>query len=364
MSLRRPRFVALAATAALLALTAACGSDSDEPAQQSGAESEPAAAQELRLGFFANVTHATPLVGVTEGFFTTSLGDTKLTTQVFNAGPSAIEALLGESLDASYIGPNPAINAFAKSNGEAIRIIAGTTSGGAALVVKPEINSAEDLRGTTLATPQLGNTQDVALRAWLKEEGLETSVEGGGDVTISPTENATTLQLFRDGEIQGAWLPEPWASRLVLEAGAKVLVDEATLWPEGQFVTTHLIVRTEFLDEYPGTVQALLEGHVEATQWIDENQDQAKTDVNAKIAELAGKPLPQEVIDRAWDNLTITFDPIASSLEKSAADAADAGLIEKPELRGIYDLAALNEILESRGIAAVSDGGLGASGSG
>ena len=152
--------------------------------------------------------------------------------------------------------------------------------------------------------------------------------------------------------------------RLCPRAGAKVLVDEATLWPEGRFVTTHLIVRTEFLDRYPGTVQDLLEGHVETTEWIDANQDQAKSDVNAKLAELAGKPLPQEVIDRAWENLTITFDPIASSLEKSANDAADAGLIEKTELRGIYDLGALNGILESRGLATVSDGGLGASGSG
>ncbi len=358
----RFRSASLVAVAALVAVTAACGSDSDAPSAGSAASSQPA--EELRLGFFANVTHATPLVGLTEGFYTTSLGETKLTTQVFNAGPAAIEAMLGGSLDASYIGPNPAINAFSKSNGEAIRIVAGTTSGGAALVVKPEINGPDDLKGTTLATPQLGNTQDVALRAWLKEKGLATSVDGGGDVTISPTENSTTLQLFRDGAIQGAWLPEPWASRLVLEAGAKVLVDEATLWPEGQFVTTHLIVRTEFLDEYPDTVKDLLEGHVETTEWIDGNRDQAKSDVNAKLTELSGKPLPQEVIDRAWENLTITVDPIASSLEKSASDAADAGLIQKTELRGIYDLDTLNAILESRGLAAVSDGGLGSSGSG
>jgi NitT/TauT family transport system substrate-binding protein len=360
----RLRSAGLAAVAALLAVTAACGTDSDAPASESDSAASTQPAEELRLGFFANVTHATPLVGVTEGFYTTSLGDTKLTTQVFNAGPSAIEALLGGSLDASYIGPNPAINAFAKSNGEAIRIVAGTTSGGAALVVKPEINGPDDLRGTTLATPQLGNTQDVALRAWLKEEGLETSPDGGGDVTISPTENATTLQLFQDGAIQGAWLPEPWASRLVLEAGAKVLVDEATLWPEGRFVTTHLIVRTEFLDEYPETVKDLLEGHVETTQWIEDNQDQAKSDVNGKLAELSGKPLPQEVIDRAWENLTITVDPIATSLRKSASDAVDAGLTEETELRGIYDLGALNAILESRGLATVSDGGLGSGGSG
>ncbi len=235
---------------------------------------EAATAPELRLGYFANVTHAPAIVGVDEGFFADELGDTKLTTQIFNAGPAAVEALFAGALDATYIGPNPAINAFVQSDGEAVRIIAGATSGGAQLVVREGIDGPEDLEGKNIATPQLGNTQDVALRAWLTDKGLENDVAGGGDVTITPTANADTLQLFQAGELDGAWVPEPWASRLVLEAGAEVLVDEKDLWPEGEFVTTHLIVRTEFLEQYPGTVEALLRGHVESVEWIKANEDE------------------------------------------------------------------------------------------
>lgn len=345
---------ALLSVVALLPLLAACGGGSDEPRSDLG----PAA--ELRLGFFANVTHAPALVAVQEGLLTERLGGTKLSTQVFNAGPAAVEALFGGAIDATYIGPNPAINAYVQSHGEAIRIIAGATSGGAALVVRPEISSAEDLRGKTLATPQLGNTQDVALRAWLADHGMRTSKTGSGDVAIQAgTENATTLQLFQDGEIDGAWLPEPWVTRLVQEAGAKVLVDEKTLWPQGQFVTTHLVVATRFLEEHPQTVKALLEAHVDAIEWIGTHPDQAKTDVNTQIGELTGKPLPPQVLDEAWQNIELTFDPIAASLIGSAEHAVAAELIEEPDLNGIYDLRPLNEVLRERGLAVVSDGGLG-----
>ena len=347
----------LALVVLLPLLIAGCGGGSDGPRQDLG----PAA--ELRLGFFANVTHAAALVAVQEDLLTKRLGDTKLTTQVFNAGPAAIEAIFGGAIDASYIGPNPAINAYVQSHGEAIRIIAGATSGGAALVVRPEINSAEDLRGKTLATPQLGNTQDVALRAWLADHGMKTSKTGRGDVTIQAgTENATTLQLFRDGQIDGAWLPEPWVTRLVQEAGAKVLVDEKTLWPQGQFVTTHLIVATRFLEEHPQTVRALLEAHVDAIRWIGSHSDQAKADVNTQIGELTGKPLPEPVLDGAWRNIEPTVDPIASSLVGSAEHAVAADLIDDPDLNGIYELRPLNEILRERGLEAVSDGGLGTGG--
>ncbi len=199
-----------------------------------------------------------------KGFIAEALGgETTLETTVFNAGPAAVEALFAGAIDASYIGPNPAINAFVKSNGDAIRIVSGATSGGAQLVVRDTITSAADLKGKTLSTPQLGNTQDVALRAWLADEGLSTDTQGGGDVSIVPQENAQTLDQFKAGAIDGAWLPEPWASRLV-DAGAVVLVDEKDLWPDGEFVTTHLIVATQFLADHPQTVKALLEGHIEA----------------------------------------------------------------------------------------------------
>jgi NitT/TauT family transport system substrate-binding protein len=345
---------ALLAVAALVPVLAACGGSSNASARDLGP------AGELRLGFFANVTHAPALVAVQEGLLAERLGDTKLTTQVFNAGPAAVEAIFSGAIDAAYIGPNPAINAFVQSRGEAIRIIAGATSGGAALVVRPEINSAADLHGRTLATPQLGNTQDVALRAWLADNGMKTSKTGRGDVTVQAgTDNSTTLQLFRDGQIDGAWLPEPWVTRLVHEAGAKVLVDERTLWPAGKFVTTQLIVATDFLTEHPQTVRALLEAHVDAIQWIGKHPDQAKSDVNTQIGELTGAPLPATVLDGAWKNIEPTVDPVATSLVGSAEHAVAADLIEEPDLHGIYDLRPLNAILRARGLPAVSDAGLG-----
>ena len=246
-----------------------------------GTESQPAAAAaaapaaELKLGYFGNVTHAPALVGVKEGFIAKSLGETKLSTQVFNAGPAAIEALNAGAIDATYIGPNPAINSFVKSQGESVSIIAGAAAGGAQLVVKPEIAAAADLKGKTLSTPQLGGTQDVALRAWLAAQGYKTNTDGSGDVAINPTENAQTLKLFQDGKLDGAWLPEPWASRLVLQAGAKVLVDEKDLWDgsltgkPGEFPTTILIVNKKFAADHPDTVKALLKGHAESVKWLN-----------------------------------------------------------------------------------------------
>jgi NitT/TauT family transport system substrate-binding protein len=334
-------------------LAAACGGGTDDPGQvtASGSPGASAAAggDTLRLGYFPNLTHATAIVGVEKGFFADHLGGTKLETRTFNAGGDAVTALFGESIDASYIGPNPAINAFQKSDGEAIRIIAGATSGGAFLVTKPDVTSAADLRGKKVATPQLGNTQDVALRAWLKDEGLETTTAGGGDVEIVNQENPVSLETFRSGAIDGAWVPEPWATRLVDEGGGKVLVDERDLWPNGRYVTTHLIVRTEYLEQHPEQVKALLEGHVEADAYIRENTDDAKTTVNSGIEKLTTKAIADDVLDEAWDNLTFTVDPVAASLEKSKDDAVALGLLEAVDLSGIYHLGPLNEVLEADG---------------
>lgn len=321
-------------SAALLAalVVAACGGGSSEPS--------------LRLGYFPNITHAAALVGVSDGIFARQLGATKLETFTFNAGPAAIEALLSGSLDASYVGPNPAINAFVKSRGEAVRIIAGATSGGAFLVVRPEISSAADLRGQAVASPQLGGTQDVALRSWLAAQGLKTDTSGGGDVSVVPQENAQTLERFRDGKLAGAWVPEPWASRLVLEGGGKVLVDERDLWPSKQYTTTVLLVRKDYLDQHPDRVAALLRGHVEATDWLNNNAGPARTKVNAAIEQLTGKPIGQAIMDRAFPSLSFTTDPQMASLAKSAADAEALGLLklEGTDLGKLHDPAPLQQI--------------------
>ncbi|MGN7252914.1 ABC transporter substrate-binding protein [Arthrobacter sp. SAFR-014] len=316
-------------------------------------------ATELKLGYFGNITHATALVGVQKGFIGKELGGTKLTTQVFNAGPAAIEALNAGAIDATYIGPNPAINSFVKSKGESINIIAGAASGGAQLVVKPEIKSAADLKGKTLASPQLGGTQDVALRAWLGKQGYKTNTDGGGDVAINPTENAQTLKLFQDGKLDGAWLPEPWASRLVLQAGAKVLVDEKDLWggsltgKPGEFPTTILIVNKKFAAEHPQTVKALLKGHVEAVKWLNDTPAAEKaTEVNAALKEAAGKALPQEVIDRSLKNIVFTVDPLAGAFKKLLQDGVDAGTTKQADINGIFDLTKLNEVTGDKTSAA------------
>jgi NitT/TauT family transport system substrate-binding protein len=361
-SVRRPAALRLVLLPLLSVLVACGGNSSAASGDSGGSGGSSGTADELRLGYFANVTHAPALIGVQEGFFADELGDTKLTTQVFNAGPDVVEAVFAGALDASYIGPSPTINAYGQSEGDAVRIVAGAASGGAQLVVRKGIDSPGDLRGTTLATPQLGNTQDVALRSWLTEEGLENSIEGTGDVTIAPTPNADTLNLFKSGEIDGAWLPEPWASRLVLEAGGTVLVDERDLWPDGEFVTTHLIVRTEFLEQYPDTVSALLRGHVAAVQFATDDAAAAKASVNAGLEASGSDAIPTEVLDRAWEGLAPTYDPIASALEQSAADGFEAGTTEtEVDLSGIYDLRLLNEVLADLDLdlEPVSAGGLG-----
>lgn len=302
----------------------------------------------LTLGYFPNITHATALVGIEKGIFQRSLGGIKLETRTFNAGPVAIEALFSGAIDAAYIGPNPAINAHFRSQGKAIRIISGATSAGASLVVKPGINSAQDLRGKRIATPQLGNTQDVAVRHWLKRHGLTTTKEGGGEVTIVPRQNGLTVASFSSGSLDGAWVPEPFASRLQ-NAGGKLLVDERDLWPGGKFVTTHLIVRTEFLNKYPAVAKRLIEGQVAANEFVNSRPDEAQQAISEHIGSLTGKPLDLELIKQSWPSLLFLNDPVASSLRLGADHAIEVGLLQPVDLTGIYDLTLLNEVLKAKG---------------
>lgn len=337
---------------ALVALTALSGCSRAGSSDAPAAESKGAAA-EVRLGYFPNVTHAAALIGVEKGLFAKELGNTKLTTQTFNAGPDEVNALLGESLDIAYIGSGPAINAYAKSKGEAVKLIAGATSGGAQFVVKPEINSVEDLKGKVVATPQLANTQDVSLKKYLAEKNLT------GQVTVQNVENAQTLDLFKKGDIQGAWLPEPWSSRVVAEAGAKVLLDEKTLWEGGQFPTTVVIVRTKFLQEHPETVEAVLKGHVAAVDWGKANSDDAKKTVNAALEKLTSKKLGEKILDAAWDHIELTTDAQAKTFPQLAKDAVTAGVAkEAANVAGYADFTLLNKVLQAQGKPQVQAAGL------
>jgi NitT/TauT family transport system substrate-binding protein len=305
----------------------------------------------IRFGVFPNITHAPGLVALADnGTLKKLLPNATLEVKPFNSGTPAVEALFADAIDITFIGPNPAINAYAKSNGEAVRVISGSTSGGAFLVVRAGINTAQDLKGKKIATPSLGNTQDVALRAWLKSNGLATDTAGGGDVSVVPQENAQSLETFIAGTIDGAWVPEPWATRLIQDGGAKVLVDERDLWPDGKYVTTHLLVATKFLQANPEVVKRIVLATVQAVDAVNADAATAQATVNAEIERYTSKAVGEELLKAAWSNLTFTVDPIASSLQKSADDAQALDLLKDPgDLKGLYDLGPLNEILKALG---------------
>jgi NitT/TauT family transport system substrate-binding protein len=340
-SFRTTKLLALglmAVMAALLALVVPAGAAKKQ-------SSEPVT---LRLGYFPNVTHASAIVGVEEKIFEKSLGkNVTLDLHTFNSGTEALQAIQAGALDASYIGPSPTITAWTKLN-KGVKIVSGSASGGAYFVVAQSINSAADLKGKVVASPQLGNTQDVALRTWLKSKGLNTDTSGGGDVQIRPQDNATTLNAFKSGDLVGAWVPEPWATRLVTEGGGKILVDEADLWPQGKYVTTQLIVTTSFLKDHKDVVQQLVNGQVEANEFIKTNPFDAQTDVSNNIARITGKAIPGDLVIASFKNIEFTDDPIASSLVKNNKDASKIeGLTSADSLKGIYDLSFLNTALKA-----------------
>jgi NitT/TauT family transport system substrate-binding protein len=331
--------LALGALVATLGL-AACGGETQAAAPQLG---------EVHLGYFPNLTHATAIVADKEGFFGKHLGTTKLKVSTFNAGPAAIEALKSGAIDATYVGPGPATNAFINSGGKAIRVVAGAATGGSSLVVDPSIATASDLKGKKVSSPQLGNTQDIALRYWLKQQGLKTDLQGGGDVNVAPQDNAQVVDAFKQKLIAGAWVPEPYATRLV-QAGGKVLVDEHSLWPNGKFAITVLAVRADFLVAHPATVSALLAGDLDAADFIAKDPAKAQKDVADVIAKISGKPMKQSVIQSAWKNLEFTVDPVPSSLQSGAQHAFEVGVLKKePKLDKLVDLRLLNKLLQQRG---------------
>jgi NitT/TauT family transport system substrate-binding protein len=341
------RFIALIAMCALA--LAGCGS------QTSSGNNGPIT---VNLGYFPNLTHAVALVGVERGTFQNALGpNVKLATKTFNAGPALIEALFAGDIDIGYVGPSPAINGFVKSHGEALRIIAGAASGGALFIVRTgaNIQTAKDLANKKLADPQLGGTQDVSLRYFLQQNGLQ-SADKGGNVQILPTDNPNILTLFKEGKIDGAWVPEPWATRLVVEGNGKVFVDERTLWPNGKFITTNVVVRTAFLNAHPDLVNKFLQAHVDTIQYILNNSVGAKSIANSEIKNITGKALPSKEIDMAYNHLDITYDPLSTTLKESANRAFALGFLgtNNPNLTGIYYLGPLNQVLASRGLALIA----------
>ncbi|MFE7189831.1 aliphatic sulfonate ABC transporter substrate-binding protein [Kitasatospora sp. NPDC057541] len=372
----RIRRSATAAVAGLtaVALLSACGYGSKDdkktnaaaPAGDSASGSASASGAKLsadtvRIGYFANLTHGTPLVGLQEGIFQKELGATQIKPQVFNAGPAEIEALNAGSIDIGWIGPSPAINGFTKSDGKSLKIVGGSASGGVKLVANPDkIASLDDLKGKKIATPQLGNTQDVALLNYLAGKGFKVdAASGAGDVSVVRSDNKVTPDAYKQGSIDAAWVPEPTASKLVT-LGAKVLLNEKDIWPDKKFVITNIIVSQKFLAEHPDVVEAVLRGSVNTNAFIKANPDKAKADANEAIKKEAGNALDAAILDPAWADIDFLDDPLAATLQTEADNAVTAGLLKKPNLNGIYDLTLLNKVLKEKGQSPVADAGLGA----
>lgn len=307
----------------------------------------------IHVGAFPNITHAQAMVGKANGWFAKAMGsNVEVHWTSFNAGPTAIEALFAGAIDMTYVGPNPAINGYVRSNGEALRVIAGAVSGGASLVVRNDagIGRPEDFHGKRVASPQFGNTQDVALRNWLRAQGLKTT-DKGGDVQIVPIANPDQLTLFLRKDLDAAWAPEPWATRLIHEGNARLFVNERTLWPNGDFVTALLVVRTSFLKDHPDLVKKWLEAHVELTGWINQHPGEAKALLNRQIQSETGKALPPAVLDEAFGRMKVTYDPLHSALMTAAQEAFNDGFLgrQMPDLSGMYDLSLLNQVLAEEG---------------
>lgn len=314
-------------------------------------------AEKVRIGHFPNITHAQPIVGRSLGIFEKKMR-VQLDWKVFNAGPSEMEALLAGQIDIAYVGPNPAVNAFLRSKGKALKIIAGASDGGAALVVPrtAHISSAADFKGKRVASPEMGNTQDVALRHWLKSNRLIP----GRDVQVVPIKNADILMLFQQGKLDGAWVPEPWATRLLQEGSGRIFLDERTLWPSGRFSTGVVVVRTEFYEKNQDTVRSFLEAHVEATDWIRNNQEEAIRRFNTQLTALVGKPLPLTILTAAFPKVSATYDPLVATLLTSARRAESLGYLPRKTdlsegIKGLVDLKLLNTILKKRGLAALAE---------
>jgi NitT/TauT family transport system substrate-binding protein len=316
----------------------------------------------LKIGYFPNINHAQAVIGLGNGTFQKDLGNNvEVKTFVFNAGPSAMEALFAKQVDVTYVGPNPAINAYVVSQGKDLRIISGASSGGAVFVVRNDsgIQSTKDFANKKFASPQLGNTQDVALRKYLLDNGYKTK-ENGGNVEVVPAKNADILTLMLKKEIDGAWVPEPWGERLIKEANARLFLDERDRWPpNGQFVTGHIVARTDYLQNNPDVIKKLLAAHVDETEWINSHKEEAIKAFNVELKKLTGQAIPEDQLRGSLARLELTYDPIKLSLFQSANSAFDIGFLGKtrPDLSGIYDLKILDEVLSEKGLPTVGGGG-------
>jgi NitT/TauT family transport system substrate-binding protein len=337
------------------------------------ASAAPAAPEKVRVAYFANITHAPALIARQKQIFEKYLGATKVEYSIFSVGTAEIEAFKGGAVDFGYIGPSPTILGYTTTQSSLLKVVSGAVSGGAKFIVSPALIKTEGkptaaeikaLKGKTFATPGLGGTQDVALRGYLRKNSIAIGT-GNDTAHILPTENATTLTLFQKGSIDGAWVPEPWATRLVQEGKGKVFLDEATLWPAGKYITTDVIVSQKFLGQYPATVKALLQANNEAIAFLNAkaNKQTAVDLVQAELKARTGKVLSDAVIAAAWPSLSFTADPLAATWKSSFIAGVNAkvlnGSLNAADLKGIFDLRILNSLLKASKQKTVTAAGLG-----
>jgi NitT/TauT family transport system substrate-binding protein len=335
-----------AAALSLVCALAGCNRDAQRAAR----------AGTLRIGYFPNLTHAAAMVALGRGSLQRALGPSvTIDAKLFNAGPEAMEALFAGALDACYVGPMPALNGYLRSRGEALTVVAGAASGGAGFVVREgaHIDGPEALHGKRIASPQLGNTQDIALRRYLADHGLKAK-EHGGDVLVLPIANPDILSLMKSGQLDGAWVPEPWVTRLLHEAGGRLLVDERDRWPERRFPTALLVVTRALAAEHPDRVRALAQANAEAVDWIAAHPDEARALVADALKQRGQKPLPPDQMAEAWSRLDVTADPMERAIDRLAADAERLGYLPRPSM----ERQALPPLVDHRFLAAAPrDGG-------
>lgn len=290
----------------------------------------------LRVGYFANLTHAVPLCGFQSNRFAQRVSGVQLVPQLFNAGPAAMEALLSGSIDLAYVGPTPMLTAWHASRKSGLSLLSGAASGGASLVIRTgtNIRSASDLAGKKLATPQYGNTQDLAARKYLQAAGLKPT-DRGGTVELAHIANADIFAQFQLGRLDAAWVPEPWVSRLLNDAHGEILVDERDLWPERRFATTLLVARSGYLSVAQGAVDRFVTAHREIVQWIRSNTAEAQQSVQEALTRLAGRPLQGPVLQGAWSRTEFTDDLLPATIEAQASSAHALGFLPSADVSAL-----------------------------
>ena len=318
-----------------IAITIISFSDSDQINQD-----------KIRVAFFPSIGHIIPIVGLEEKIFEKGIGEEKqIETKLFDSGPQVIESIFSGSIDIAYVGPGPIINGFLKSDGKDIKILSGAASGGASFIIQPNsgLESLENFDGKRIASPQISNSQDVSLRHYLESHGLK-SVENGGTVFVLNISNPDIYTLFAKGDIDGAWVPEPWATILVQELDGIRLFNEEKLWPNEEFASVLLIVRTEYLENNPETIQKWVESHEKIVTWVNSNPDKSKSLFSSFLIDYMGKSLPTKIIDESFSNITITSDPIKNSVIIFAERADSLGYLGRDgyNLDGIFYNAVLN----------------------